>query len=425
MTALIAIAGLAVLSPTVFGQQMRQTPYAMPPEPAGRYNVAGVQHLTAATAYAADPRVQPTLPPPPQPQLQSNVSHQLASSVGVANNGCNGASGCSSCSSAGCSDCACSSCDHCCASKCCYGCCLHRTGVFGEFLYLSPRNIDLAYAVPQDGIGGIGTVPIGEVGVLDHDYSPGFRAGFNLAVDCCSSFSAAFTWYETDTEDFISVGAPNVIQPLVMFPGTFNAGFTAQEATASYSLDYQLVDLDYRAILLSGNRYHVNYTAGLRYAHMDQNFNSVFPFATPDGTTTVSSEINFDGFGIRLGLEGERRIFANSGLSLYSKTAVSALAGEMRSSYEQANQFNGVEATTAWDDDRVVSICELELGLAWISCSGCVRLSAGYYFAVWNNMVTTPEYINAVQNGTYHDVSQDAEDTIAFDGLVTRLEFSF
>jgi hypothetical protein len=186
-----------------------------------------------------------------------------------------------------------------------------------------------------------------------------------------------------------------------------------------------LADADYRAVLCSGNRYYINYLAGLRYAHMDQNLDSVFPFAPPDGTSFASSEINFDGFGIRLGLEGERRIFARSGLSVYSKAAISALAGEMRSSYVQANQFNGIEAVTAWNDDRVVTIGELELGVAWISCNGRIRASAGYYFASWGNMVTTPEYINAVQNGIYHDVSQDARDDIAFDGLVTRLELTF
>ena len=47
--------------------------------------------------------------------------------------------------------------------------------------------------------------------------------------------------------------------------------------------------------------------------------------APPDGTTNVQTDINFDGFGIRLGLEGERRVFARSGLSVYSKAAVSVL----------------------------------------------------------------------------------------------------
>ena len=150
----------------------------------------------------------------------------------------------------------------------------------------------------------------------------------------------------------------------------------------------------------------------------------MFPFAQPDGTTFVTSNINFDGAGIRFGLEGERRIFRRSGLSVYSKGHISALAGEFNCDYAQFTQFQG-EGNTGWSDDRVITISELELGLGWTNRCGNVRVSAGYYFAIWDNVVTMPEYINAVQIPNYVDVSQDANDTIAFDGLVIRTEFMF
>ena len=406
MTSLIAIAGLAVLSQTVFGQQSRQTSSSTPAQRTGRY-------YNASSSYADSIMQEPA--PVVHPEPAPAHDHVGCSSC---------TSGCASCVSS-CCDCAHSSCNHCCASKCAYGCCLHQSGAFGEWLYLSPRDIDLAYAVPQDGIGGIGTVPVGDVGVLDHEYSSGFRVGYNAAIDCCSSFSAAFTWYETETDDAISIGAPLVIQPLVLFPGTFNAGFTAQEAAATTSLDYQLADVDYKAVLFKGCNYYVNYSAGLRYAHLDQEFAAVFPFAPPDGTTFVATDINFDGFGLRFGLEGERRLFARSGLSVYSKGYVSVLAGENRASYIQVNQFNGIEALTAIHDDRVMTISELELGVAWTNYQGNIRASAGYYFSVWSNIYSTPEYINAVQNANYTDVAQDSEDDIAFDGFVGRIEYRF
>ncbi len=340
------------------------------------------------------------------------------------NSGCNSGH-CSSGCSSGCSSCAGNDCNHCCAAKCCYGCCLHRTGAFAEWLYISPRNIDLAYAVPQDGIGGPGTVPQGDVAVLDLDYESGIRFGFNLALDCCSSIALTYTWYDSDTTDFVSVAAPRVIRSLVSHPDTFNAGFTSQQAFGAYDLEFQTLDIDYRSVLWSSKCSHVNYVAGFRYAHLESHFDATYPFATPDGTTFISTDINFDGGGIRLGLEGEHRIFRRSGLSVYSKGYINALAGQFSADYLQANQFNGLEVLVGWKDDRAITISELEVGLAWQSCRGNVRVAAGYYFAIWDNVVTTPEWIDAVQNVNFVDVSQDDDDTIAFDGLVVRTEFLF
>ena len=143
-----------------------------------------------------------------------------------------------------------------------------------------------------------------------------------------------------------------------------------------------------------------------------------YPFAPPDGTTFVATDINFDGAGIRLGLEGERRLLRCSGLSVYSKGHINALAGQFNCDYLQFNQFNGVEAVVGWSDDRVITISELEVGLGWTNCRGNVKVSLGYYFAIWDNVVTTPEWINAAQNVSFIDVNNDDDDNLAFDGLV-------
>lgn len=406
--ALVAFSLCSVCASGLFGQQTYPVAYANPPMPVGRYIANDGQSVTAFGA-----------------QANQAISSELG---GGGHGGCSSCgSGCcnTGCCQPACSDCACNDCNHCCASKCNYGCCLHRTGGFADYLYLSPRNSDLSYAIPQDGIGAVGTVPMGDVGILDLNYSSGVRFGFNAAIDCCSSISASYTTYDTDTTDAISVNAPNVIQPLTSFPGTFNAGFTAQQAAASYDLEYRFVDLDYRAVLWSNRCAWVNYMVGARYAHMDTAFGAIYPFAPPDGTTFVGTDINFDGGGIRFGLEGERRIFRRSGLSVYSKAYISALAGRFTANYVQANQFNGLEAQVGWFDDRVVTISELEVGLNWTNHRGNIKVGGGYYIAVWNNVVTTPEWINSVQQVNFTNVGHDANDTQAFDGLVIHAEFMF
>src|SRR6185503_9546536 len=105
-------------------------------------------------------------------------------------------------------------------------------GVFGEFIYLQARNTDVPFAVPQNGIVLPGSVPVGPVGVADPGYSPGFRVGGYFAMGPEARLIATWTWFTSSTSTTVNTGFPNVINPLVLFPGTFNAGFTSQSASA-------------------------------------------------------------------------------------------------------------------------------------------------------------------------------------------------
>jgi hypothetical protein len=296
-----------------------------------------------------------------------------------------------------------------------------HVGLFGEFLYLQPRNVDVPFGVPQNGIGVPGSVPVGPVGVADPGFSPGFRAGAFVGLGPDSRVIGTYTWYHNSTDTTVSTGAPNVINPLVLFPGTFNAGFTAQQASANYLINFQLIDIDYQVIADCCTQYWWGYSAGARYAHLVQNFSSTFPFAPPDGSTSLATTSSFDGVGPRAGLEGERVLFPNFGLRAYGKTAASFLVGKFRSTYQQTNQFNGLEANTSLKQDRIVPILDFELGLAWLSPREHVRISGGYLVSAWFNSITTPGWISSVQDGSY----QPGSNTITFDGLTARAEVRF
>jgi hypothetical protein len=64
---------------------------------------------------------------------------------------------------------------------------------------------------------------------------------------------------------------------------------------------------------------------------------------------------------------------------------------------------------------------DYELGVAWTSTQGNLRLAVGYMVSYWFNAVTTPVFIDAVQADNYADVG----DTITFDGAVGRIEWIF
>ena len=62
---------------------------------------------------------------------------------------------------------------------------------------------------------------------------------------------------------------------------------------------------------------------------------------------------------------------------------------------------------------------EYELGLGWTSPSGHWRFTTGYMLSHWANVVTTPEFIDAVQADNYTDV----DGNLTFNGAVIRVEF--
>ncbi len=297
----------------------------------------------------------------------------------------------------------------------------YHIGLFGEFLYLTVRNTDVSYAVPQDGILVAGASPVGPVAVANPGYSPGFRAGgfFTLGPD--ARVSGAYTWFNSTTNSSVTTDGANVLLPLVLFPGTFNAGSTAQSASASYGVDFQMIDVDYEVIAQRCDLYWVGYSLGARYGQLRQNLSTTFPFDPPDGTTTLNTAAGFDGVGPRAGVQGERCLFAGSGLRAYGKGSASFLVGQFHTSYLQQNQFAGVEANTSLSQDRIVPLLDMELGLAWLSRGQRVRLSGGYLVSAWFNSITTSGWISSVQNGSYNPGAQ----TITFDGLVARGEVRF
>ncbi len=310
-------------------------------------------------------------------------------------------------------------CAECCADPCCCPPTCWR--LFGELLYLRPRDAEVAYAVPIDGaIGppdGAAPVQVGRIGVCDPDYEPGFRVGFGRQCDACSELAATFTHFESNTFDQVSTEAPLVVRSLVVHPGTLAAATDYLWAQAEYGIDFQLLDLDYRRLLCCGDLYAVNYLAGVRYGHLDQDFRNV-SFNT--GVQTVETDIQFDGGGLRLGLEGER-LAPCCGLLIYGRATASFVAGEFKATYFQANAFDPEVVDTRWEAGRIVTMLDLELGLGWMSPCGRYRFTTGYMVNGWFNTVKTDEWINAVHHNDFAGLG----DTLTFDGWTARAEIRF
>lgn len=304
-----------------------------------------------------------------------------------------------------------------CVCKPCY---TYRHSVYGEYLYLSPRNFDVAYA--QEVNGPVAPPPnqgiqVGPVASPDLDYDSGFRAGFAFALSDCASIGAAYTYFDTGEADLITRTGTNDIRSLVVHPLTTNAASDWLDAAAVHNVKFEFADVEYRWLYHGGHHHAVNFTVGARYASLEQDFASLF---TANDFRYVTTGVDFDGGGLRLGLDFERHT-SQRGFFLYGKGHANFIAGTFHSDYLQGSLVDPIEVNTSWKDERIVTILEMELGIGWQSPSGRWRASGGYLVSAWFNTITTETFIDAVQASHFTDV----QDTVAFDGLTARVEYRF
>ncbi|WP_186774846.1 Lpg1974 family pore-forming outer membrane protein [Allorhodopirellula solitaria] len=281
--------------------------------------------------------------------------------------------------------------------------------MFGEVLLWRARNTDTAYAAPVNG-----TVPAGSVGTLHSEFDFGYRIGLTKAFDSCHSIVATYTGFISENDDQVSGTA---LSKLLIHPGAFNAASDALTASGNTALDFHVFDLDYRFLLRGGDCSAINMLIGARYAHMEQEIGAIYqPVGIVDA---VSSDIDFDGAGLRLGLDAEHHV--GHGLYGYGKANASFLAGEFDASY--LNTRDGAYVSSSdFNAARLVTILDLEVGAGWQATENC-RLSAGYSVSGWFNSVTTADWIDGVRDDNNHfaDMSQ----AITFDGFNARAEMRF
>lgn len=290
---------------------------------------------------------------------------------------------------------------------------------WGEYLYLQPREAEVPWGVAIDGRIEEGTTPIqvSRVANADIQYNSGFRVGLARAIDNCASIGVSYTFFESHVDDSLATSDPYVLRSMVSHPSSLSASRDYLSGYASNDVDFQTVDMDYRCLLWSSCDSSLNWLIGARYANLEQDFNATF---INNGHEDVLSSVNFDGGGLRIGLEGERHSLRH-GLLVYGRGAASFVAGDFRAQYHQGQTYDSSVVSTSWEAGRIVSILDLELGVGWTSKNDCLLISAGYTVSAWFNAVNNAEFIRGVQTNDFDGLG----DTITFDGLVSRVEVRF
>jgi len=289
----------------------------------------------------------------------------------------------------------------------------HCNNMFGEALVLDTNGADVPFAIQDSGSGLIGTI--------GQDFEAGYRAGFTRTLSDCASIGASFAQFRSHAEnrlDESSDGAADVVSLVGSSSGPAD-GLSSPGISASYDIDFQTIDVVISHTIAGDDRRAVNGVIGARYGTLQQEFRQHGLFGN-DTEIEQGTNIDFHGVGLRTGLDVRRRV-GYSPLSLYGKTFINALFGRFKSEYSEYDDFGGLgnSNSVSWEDDRTVVVLECEAGASW--CEGPWRLSAGYQAACWTNVVSTPEFIQAVQTSHFGRL----DDTITFHGLVARLEYRY
>jgi hypothetical protein len=307
-----------------------------------------------------------------------------------------------------------------CSPDCCGW--THHWFAFGEFLYIRPGNAEVAYAVPVDSASaGTGVlVPVGQVRVADPDYAPAFRVGFGAAISPRSILMATYMQFDKDTFDTVSLpGTGGVIRSLVSTPNPITAAGDGLDAAALHQTQIHVLDLDYKGLYHCSEEWQVAYVAGARYVNLEQHFAAGFAPAT--GFEEVLAESEFDGGGLKMGLD-IMRVHPMSQFFFYGKGAASLVAGTFRARYQNNTPAGILDPNASFDVGRLVPIFDMEAGLGWQSFTGNLRLSMGYLASVWYNTVRVNEFINSVQTVNFADPSDNFNGRFTYDGLTAKIE---
>lgn len=310
-------------------------------------------------------------------------------------------------------------CDSPCASQCCVPWWAHRSGGFGELLYLSPGNSDLIYAVEQTGPVPQAS-PTGPIGISNIDEHVGYRVGITLAHSNCSSLTGSYTRWDGATTSVLQATGNNVLNSNVIHPSTATTGAASLEATATQSSSFQFADVMLRRVYRSSDCGVINWNAGLRYGNLEQGLVADQTVSVATGLTNVTTDIDFNGFGIIGGLDGARHS-THTGFLVYGRALGSLLGGNWQADYRQTNQFGGGVIANRYDDYRVTPVVDTELGVGWQNCTGRLRITTGYLFSTWFNAVTTRDYIQSVRTGNMLNL----DDNLTFSGLSLRTDLRF
>lgn len=304
-------------------------------------------------------------------------------------------------------------------SDCSDGCCVRRGDhcpgeifVDVEYLLMKPRRRNLDFAITDPTSTG---APQGTIESLEWDTDSGVRfgGGYRLPGDGWE-VGAFYTYLHSHGGRSLTRPNGGTLFATLTRPGTVEQVDTASGTT---SLNYQVLDVEIGRTWWANDALALRCFGGARFAWIDQGLD-----VTYDGgdaiMTQVSSPINFEGGGVRVG--GEAFWHLRWGLGLFANGSASLLTGDSRT---RLTQTDNAGTTTSVDVsekfDKLIPVAELGLGIGWEYRNVQVRL--GYELTNWFGLIDSPDFVSETQQGKMGHRTSD----LSLEGLVARIGMSY
>jgi hypothetical protein len=169
----------------------------------------------------------------------------------------------------------------------------------------------------------------------------------------------------------------------------------------------------------------VTWFGGVRGADVNWERNYTAFDDTDFPVTDVETELDFDGIGLRTGLEGRRYFFKDGWLSVFGKGSISLLVGDVDINTTRVSD-DGVSVVRQFYSNRqLIPVTDLEAGVtAQISCR--TAISAGYLMSAWHDLGFRNAFdVCDCDGATLLGSKFDDANILGFDGLFARLECCF
>jgi hypothetical protein len=279
---------------------------------------------------------------------------------------------------------------------------------------------------------------------LEFDYDSSYRVGGGWRSCCCGDqIRFMFTNLQSEASD---TAFPGDIVPYEAAPPP------GGQTNISAEVDARMFDLECAKTIPLGGQccdccdpcsdgcgsgcgdacgkccpaWDVTWSGGVRWAEIGWQRSYVAVDSNDFPVTDAEVGMNFQGGGLRTGLEGRRYFFKDGWLSIYGKGDISLLLGDVNvSSIRDVNDPSSsvnpvVSNTQTFRTRQIIPVTELEAGLTG-QVSRHAAITAGYLFAAFHDLGFRDESeLNTLLPVTYDDAN-----ILGFDGFFIRAEIGY
>ena len=275
-----------------------------------------------------------------------------------------------------------------------------------DLLYWQLRRRDLDYAVSS--LPGAMVISGGEIHELEHPSDAGFRTMLGVELATGWQIGFGYTMFDSSTTGQAEDGAGTLYASRSHPDINRRAGVAAAES----SFDLRILDLEVRNTLNLGERADLSLFGGFRWADIGQRFNVFYDEIEFPIGGAVTSLLNTQAFGLRIGADGKWAMSEH--LYLVGTGETSILFGDNRLSLEET------EGTTTIVDvadsyEQALPMIGTRVGGGYQK--GPLQVEMGYEMQAWFDLGDRMGFLDDQHLGVFSHSNHN----VLLDGYYFRL----